>query len=183
MNLTTTIGRMLGYGDVSKIDSARVSFGSAWAHGSPAMVMLGCLALSTLAVWFYLRWQARGHRPTRLFLATLRSVALCLLLLVLADPILELTFVSLPKPVLWLLLDGSDSMSIPDELPEGERTALAKAVDLTAYQSARSVRPSRDEQRESSRSGGSSSQDHPARADYARAFLAKADRNMIISVE
>ena len=68
------IGRLLGYDDVSKIDSARVSFGSAWAHASPALVLLGCLCLATVSVWFYLRWQARGHRPVRIVLAVLRAV-------------------------------------------------------------------------------------------------------------
>lgn len=166
MNWTSTIGRMLGYDNVSSIDSAHVSFGSAWAHAQPALVVFGCIALAALSVWFYLRWQARGHRPTRLFLATLRAIALCGLLLILADPTLELIFVSQPKPVLWLLLDGSDSMSIPDELPADERDPLAKAVDLEAYQKSHS--------RETAR---------PARADYAKALLARKEKNLLERLE
>lgn len=166
MNWTSTIGRMLGYDNVSRIDSAHVSFGSAWAHAQPALIVLGCIALAALSVWFYLRWQARGHRPTRLILATLRAIALCGLLLILADPTLELIFVSEPKPVLWMLLDGSDSMSIPDELPAEERDALAKAVDMAAYQKAHP--------REAER---------PARADYARAMLARKDKNLLERLE
>ena len=163
MNWTTMIGRMLGYDDVSRIDAARVSFGSAWAHSSPALVAFGCVGLVALSFWFYLRWQARGHRPTRLALAALRAVALCLLLLILSDPTLELTFVSQPKPVLWVVLDGSDSMSIPDELPEDERTSLAKAVDLSGYQATQAPKDGA----------------RPARADYARALLAKKDKNLV----
>ncbi len=163
MNWTTTIGRMLGYHDVSRIDSAHVSFGSAWAHAQPALVVLGCVGLSALSVWFYLRWQIRGHQPTRLFLASLRAVVLCALLLILADPTLELVFVSTPKPVLWLLLDGSDSMSIPDELPAEERDTLAKAVDLTGYQRTHAPREG----------------ERPARADYARALLARSSKNLL----
>lgn len=166
MNWSSTIGRMLGYDNVSSIDSAHVSFGSAWAHAQPALVVLGCIALSALSIWFYLRWQARGHQPTRIFLATLRAVALCGLLLILADPTLELVFVSQPKPVLWMLLDGSDSMSIPDELPADEREPLAKAVDLPAYQKAHS--------REA---------DRPSRADYAKALLARKDKNLLERLE
>lgn len=166
MNWTSTIGRMLGYDNVSSIDSAHVSFGSAWAHAQPALVVFGCIALATLSVWFYLRWQARGHRPTRLFLATLRAIALCGLLLILADPTLELIFVSQPKPVLWLLLDGSDSMSIPDELPADERDPLAKAVDLQAYQKLHTLETAR-----------------PARADYAKAMLARKDKNLLERLE
>jgi hypothetical protein len=157
---------MLGYDNVSRIDSAHVSFGSAWAHAQPALVVFGCIGLAALSVWFYLRWQARGHRPTRLILATLRAVALCGLLLILADPTLELIFISEPKPVLWMLLDGSDSMSIPDELPAEERDTLAKAVDLAAYQKSHS--------REAER---------PARADYARAMLARKDKNLLERLE
>ena len=157
------IGRMLGYDDVSRIDAARVSFGSAWAHSSPAFLAFGCIGLVALSFWFYLRWQVRGHQPTRLALAALRAVALCLLLLILSDPTLELTFVSQPKPVLWVVLDGSDSMSIPDELPEEERTSLAKAVDLSGYQATHAPKDG----------------ERPARADYARALLAKKDKNLV----
>lgn len=167
MNWTSLLGRMLGYDDVSKIDSAHVSFGSAWAHAQPALVVLGCVALAALSVWFYLKWQARGHQPTRLFLAALRAISLCALLFILADPTLELVFVSQPKPVLWLLLDGSDSMSIPDELPSEERDSLAKAVDLPGYQT---THPRREGER-------------PARADYARALLARKDKNLIDRLE
>lgn len=167
MNWTTTLGRMLGYDDVSRIDSAHVSFGSAWAHAQPVLVVLGCVALSALSIWFYLRWQSRGHRPTRLFLAALRAVALCGMLLILADPTLELVFVSQPKPVLWVLLDGSDSMSIPDELPTEERDSLARAVDLVGYQAGHS-RPEGE---------------RPARADYARALLTRKDHNLLERLE
>ncbi len=163
MNWTTTIGRMLGYDDVSRIDSAHVSFGSAWAHAQPALVVLVCAGLTALSVWFYLRWQVRGHQPTRLFLATLRALALSALILILADPTLELVFVSQPKPVLWLLLDGSDSMSIPDEVPAEERDTLAKAVDLAGYQAAHPLKE----------------RERPARADFARAMLARKDKNLL----
>lgn len=158
---------MLGYDDVSRIDSAHVSFGSAWAHAQPAVVVLGCLGLIALSVWFYLKYQARGHQPTRLFLAALRAIALCALLWILADPTLELVFVSQPKPVLWVLLDGSDSMSIPDELPAEERDTLAKAVDLAGYHLSH---PAREGER-------------PARADYAKALLERKDKNLLKRLE
>jgi len=166
MNWTETIGRLLGYDDVSSIESARVSFGSAWAHGQPALLVLGCVGLAALAVWFYLRWQARGHRPVRLFLATLRALALCTLLWVLADPTLELIFVSQPKPVLWVLLDGSDSMAIPDELQAGNRETLGQVVDMAGY---RAAHPD--------------VADPPARADYARALLARKSDNLLETLD
>ena len=177
MNWTGTIGRLLGHDDVSKIESARVSFGSAWAHTSPALVLFGCLGLTALTVWFYLRWQAFGHRPTRLLLAALRAISLSLLLLILADPTLELSLVSMPKPVLWLLLDGSDSMSIPDEFPESDRNTLAKAVDLNGY---RALQKAENRSQEKVPGPGQAeSADRPTRADYARSLLLKMDRNLL----
>ena len=177
MNLTSLIGRLLGYEDVSKIDSARVSFGSAWAHTSPALVFFGCLCLVLLTVWFYLRWQGQGHRVTRYLLAALRAAALSLLLLILADPTLELSLVSTPKPVLWLLLDGSDSMSIPDELPASVRNTIATAVNLKSYQAALSTSGRSKEL--GAGSNESSHGNHLARADYVRSLLSKPDRNLI----
>ena len=177
MSWTAVIGRLLGYEDVSKIESARVSFGSAWAHASPALVLFGCLGLALLAVWFYLRWQAQGHPTTRYVLAAMRAVTLSMLLLILADPTLELTLVSIPKPVLWLLLDGSDSMSIPDEIPAADRNALGTAVNLSGYQS--SLPASRRSNDSSAGSSPALVTDHPARADYVRALLSKSDQNLI----
>ncbi|HEY0980658.1 hypothetical protein [Schlesneria sp.] len=164
MNWTAFVGRRLGYSEISTIESIRISFGSAWAHPWPGLVVLGCLGLSVFTFWFYLQWQPHAKRPARLGLAVLRSLILSLVLLIVADPTLELALVSLPKPVLWFLLDGSDSMSIADELPEAERSSLATAVDLKGY---RSQHPSQ------------SGSDRLSRADYTRAWLHKADHNLI----
>jgi len=177
MNWTATLGRILGYDDVSTIESARISFGSAWAHASTALVVAGCIALVAVAFAFYLQCQPKGHQPTRIFLGLCRALVLCLVWLILADPMLELTFVSLPKPVLWLLLDGSDSMSIPDELPPDEQAALAKAVDLTTYQSTNANRPKGNDATEASVAARPS--DRPARVDYARALFSKPNGNLL----
>ncbi len=163
MNLTAWIGKLLGYDDVSRIEEWRTSFGSTWAHETPALVLFLCLAVSGLAVWFYLRWQTRGHRPARLWLAALRAALLSLLVIILADPILEITLVSRPKPVMWLLFDGTDSMAIPDELPKEEDEKLKSAVGWDEFLT---LHP-----RESS--------DRAARGDYVRAFLSKDDSKFL----
>ena len=77
MTWTAIIGRVLGYEDVSKIESARVSFGSSWAHATPALVIFGCLGLIFLTAMFYLRWQNKGHQATRSVLAFMRATAVC----------------------------------------------------------------------------------------------------------
>lgn len=163
MNLSHTFGRLLGYDDVSRIERWRASFGSAWAHNTPALVFFLCLGAAALAVVFYLRWQKRGHVPTRLSLAAIRAAILSLLVVILADPILELTLVSHPKPVMWLLFDGTDSMSIPDELPTEEGKSLKSAVGWDEYVAGRE-QPSTD---------------HPARADFVRAWLSQSKQNSL----
>ena len=133
MNVTAWLGRLLGYSDVARIDRWDSSFGAEWAHQTPALVVFLCLGVAAVAFWFYLRWQMRGHRAERLMLATLRAGVLSLLVFILADPILEVTLVSRPKPVLWLLFDGSDSMAIPDEFPSDEAAQLKSAVGWERY--------------------------------------------------
>ncbi|WP_010587768.1 hypothetical protein [Schlesneria paludicola] len=173
MNLTKTIGWLLGHDNVSEIDSARLSFAASWAHAFPVLVVLGGLALVATTIWFYLDRPRRVSSSTNVALTVLRSVSLCLIFLVLADPIVELSFVSLNKPVMWFLLDGSDSMSIPDQLPAADQTRLEMAVDMPGYLAASSSQPER--------SVGEPSQtdDLIARVDYARALLARKKENLI----
>jgi hypothetical protein len=174
MNWVTTLGRLLGYDNVTHVESMRASFGSAWANSSPTLVLFVCCCLCGLSFWFYLKWQIQGRRTTRLVLAMLRSTTFCIAFLILADPILELTLVNLPKPVLWILLDSSDSMSIVDELSTTERDLLENAVDLSGYRK----RPSASQVPVAA----SNQAQHPEmipRVDYARALLAKSHQNLV----
>jgi hypothetical protein len=131
--ITAWLSRLLGYRDVTRIERWHSSFGADWAHQTPALALFLALAVAGLAFWFYLRWQVRGHRSHRLILATVRAALLALLVVILADPILEVTLVSRPKPVLCLLFDGSDSMAIPDELTSEEAARLKSAVGWEKY--------------------------------------------------
>jgi hypothetical protein len=123
------VARLLGREDVDSIDSMDVSFGAEWAHDGPAWVLFGCLALSVLAIGFYVKYQQRAHKGRRIWLGILRAALLCFLLLILADPILEVAFTSHPKPVLWVLLDGTDSMNIEDHVNEADQERLKDVVD------------------------------------------------------
>ena len=62
----------------------------------------------------------------------IRVPVLCLLLLLLAQPILTYTIQSRERPALWLLFDGTDSMNIADDLPGDVRTATNEAVGIEA---------------------------------------------------
>ncbi len=128
--ITRALGWALGYDDVSRIESWRITFGAEWAQAGPAWVLFGCLLFGWLAFFFYRRYQRHGKTKSRMLLAGLRGALLCLLFVILADPILEIQLVNQPKPVLWVLFDGTDSMAIEDKLPEQGQRELAKSVSL-----------------------------------------------------
>ncbi|MBI1347750.1 hypothetical protein GC163_15855 [bacterium] len=151
MNLSSLLGRSLGTSDVTQIDHWRLAFGASWAHSSPALVLFAGLATAAATAWFYFRLQNVTRPSLRLLLVSLRTLSLFLLILILADPILEITFVRYPPPVLWVGLDGSDSMAIADELPAEERQELDRVTGRTSQ--------------------GDSQTSLPTRADDVRAFL------------
>ena len=157
------LGRFLGIEGVKSVDRVVPSFGASWAQNGPAWVFFGCLALTALMVFFYLRFQTVKGRGARIALTAIRSVVMSLLLIILADPVLKLTLVNYPRPLLWVLLDGTESMSIQDELPSAERQQLAAAVALEA-------------------SPGQAT-NKPSRADYVRAWLRKKDGNVLAGLQ
>lgn len=157
-----TLGRLLGYENVSSIDQVRASFGAAWARNAPGWIFFGSLALVALAVAFYFRWQPRGSRRARGALAAMRGMLLAVLLIILAEPILEVSLTSHPRPLLWVLLDGTDSMNIEDELPSYERHRLDSALGLIDPDAGLTGEPRKF-----------------SRADYVRALLAQSDDNLL----
>jgi hypothetical protein len=155
MNTTPWIARWLGADDVTQVDGWRTNFGAAWAQQAPAAVWLGMLVVAAVAVAFYLRFQPPKAGRFGALLALLRATSLALLVLILADPILEVTLVRSPEPILWVGLDASDSLQIADELPAEQRAALDAATSRT--------------------SAGPSAGGLPRRVDDVRAFLAAND--------
>lgn len=115
MNVQALLTRWLGYDEVAQIERWQPTFGAAWARETPLLWLLALIAAITLTVWYYTRGQATGSPGVRWTLTGLRSATLCLLLLILADPLLELTFVRYPQPVLWLAVDSSESMALIDQ--------------------------------------------------------------------
>ena len=107
---------------------------------------------------------------SRLFLAGARGLLLCLLFLILADPIREITYTSHPRPLLWILFDGSDSMGIVDELSEDERARLDAATGMSGYQA-----------QTTGSAGGAGT--NPARIDYVRSLVSKSDENLLAALE
>lgn len=165
---TKWVGRAFGHEDISSIESWRVSFGSQWASAGPAWVLFGILALTGIAFAFYLRGQKHGSFKRRFFLAGVRSTLLCLLLLILADPILQLQIVDHPRPVLCVVFDGTDSMNLQDKLSPADQQRWADATQLVEYR----------KQVAAGNTNGDPSTEAASRMDYVRALVAQKDENL-----
>lgn len=150
------LDKLLGLDGAQSVESVEASYAAPWASRGPAWVFFACLALVALALVVYVRYQPGKHRRGRIALAVVRAVVLCLLVIMLADPVLTMKLTSTPKPQLWVVLDGTESMSLQDRLPDAERARLDSATEL---------------QMESSVT--------PSRADYVRAWLQKKNSNVL----
>ncbi|MDX1965491.1 MAG: hypothetical protein SFX18_20260 [Pirellulales bacterium] len=136
MSWTELLGKLLGLDQVQSIDHLSASFAAGWARGTGATwVLFGCLAAIALAITFYLRWQtakAHGHTVLPWFLAIGRAIVLCILILLLAEPVLRLEMTHRPQPLLWVLFDGTESMAIRDDYSDVDREKLAAATGWQA---------------------------------------------------
>ena len=157
MNVPQWLGRMIGVDAVESVDSAKISFAAPWAQRGPAWVFFACLAVSAVSVLVYRRYQPGKHIKGRMALAAVRALILSLLVIMLADPILTLKLTSLPRPQLWFVFDGTDSMAIQDKLSDAERTRLHTAVGLP------------------NESSSGATTVIPSRIDYVRAWVKKND--------
>jgi hypothetical protein len=156
MNYLRWLGDLLGLDNVKTVESAEPSFAAPWASRAPAWVFFGCLALSAATVVLYLRYQPGKHRKGRIALAVVRAVVLSLLVVMLADPVLTLKLTSAPRPQLWFVFDGTESMSLQDRLPDADRARLNMATGLPTDSTVT-----------------------PSRMDYVRAWLQKKDGNLL----
>ncbi|MGD0898973.1 MAG: hypothetical protein ABR915_14130 [Thermoguttaceae bacterium] len=152
--MAALLGRLLGLGQTQAVDGCQAGFAASWARQSPVWLLFGCLILAAAAAVFYLRYQESRRRRPRIVLAVFRAVVLCLLLLMLAEPILSVNITSRKRPTLWLLVDGTDSMGICDEVPTAQRAALSEATGLAPADSSAESSP-------------------PSRIDYVKALMAK----------
>lgn len=159
------IGGWLGYENVTEIESVEVDFGASWAQGNGSYwLLLGCIGMCVLSWLFYMGYQIRGRRRIRAALAVVRAAVLCLLLLILADPILEIKLTSHPRPLFWVLFDGSDSMAIKDKLSSEDRAQLTEAVDLPEELVAAS---------------GEAGENTAERMDFVKALISREDENLL----
>lgn len=181
-SLTDLLDHLLGFGEGETLE-AHFSFGAAWAQDGPAWVLFGCLALCGLTALFYFRTQQRAHRGARIWLTVSRSLLLCLLLLTLADPIRQRTYQHHPLPLFWVLIDGTDSMNIADELPAEDRARFGKAVAienwLTSGAQGETTGLADASQNAVPAALNTAADVKPSRADYIRALFNRPDENLL----
>lgn len=175
MSFSKFIGWLLNLENVQSIEQIRPNFAASWAHNGPAWVVFICATLGLLAGMFYFRWQSRSHSKLRLPLAIMRGSLLALLVIILAEPVLTIKVTDNPKPLLWVLFDGTDSMAIQDELSDDQREKLDKAVGLAATE--KPAVPA-----------STANPDPPAaekhsRADYVRSWVGKNDDNVLTKLQ
>jgi hypothetical protein len=159
MNVDRLLGGLLRLEDVREIAGLRLAFAAEWAARRPLLVALaGGLAVAT-AFWFYRRRQPPLRPGLRWLLATLRGATLALMIVLLAEPVLQVSLLHAPRPTLWLMFDGTDSMGIQDRLAQGTRAALAEATGLPAEVASAPASPA------------------PSRQDYVAAWLRRERDN------
>jgi hypothetical protein len=141
--MTNTFAWLLGIDNATAIDSFHLSLAASWAQSGAFWLFLLVAALITGSIFFYLRLQNKGSARGRIALGMIRGLTLALLLVTLADPVVQLGIVKLQRPLVYLVLDGTDSMAITDDLTSRERAAIEKAVGWQPSGSTRSENPSR----------------------------------------
>lgn len=155
------LGRLLGLDHVTSIERIDLALAAPRAQEGAFWVFLLAAILVSGSLLFYLRCQPQGRRGPRSALGAVRGLLLALLLLMLADPVLQITAVNRQRPYLYLVFDGTDSMAIEDELPVAERAAIERATGW----------------KESGTTGSSSRQ--PSRVEYLQALLRKEGDNLL----
>jgi hypothetical protein len=128
MSVLDALGRWLGIGDLRSIESVDPSFGAAWAQRAPAWALFGALGLAALGCVHYLAGAGPERRRWRWALSACRAAVLAGVFFSLAEPRLVLHVVTEPRPLLAVLVDGTESMAIDDlpspASPSGRRSRL-----------------------------------------------------------
>ena len=131
MNLETIQGWLLGIDAADDVRIENVELGAAWAQDAGRFwVWFGAACLLAIAYIFYMKFQTRGSTTSRAILATCRGLLLVLVFLTLADPWIRLRSEHESPPLLYVLFDGTESMSIADSFAADDAAKLTKAVGL-----------------------------------------------------
>jgi len=121
------LSRWLGGIDpVARIERWEVELAARWAAGNAFWLLLAIVCLAAASLAYYLHVASGGTRAVRLALGTLRGTVLVALLVALAEPMLHLELVQPQTPLIYVVVDGTGSMEIADDLPAGEVAELKR---------------------------------------------------------
>jgi hypothetical protein len=101
--------------------------------GVPVLLVLVLVCASiAAALWYYRTTTPRVTKRLRILLLVLRGIALTLVLVLLTQPLVHLSFTSVEPPTLAILVDNSTSMRIADK--QGSRAeALSAALRSSVF--------------------------------------------------
>ncbi len=140
MNFQDWLARAAGAENLKSVQSQSIEFAAAWASDGPFWLLFLCVMAIGLASTFYSRTQHQITPRLRPVLGVFRAASLCLLLLLLAEPVLRLQYVQSVAPVLYVLFDGTGSMALEDELSADEVEALREATGVYPEEGRRPAR-------------------------------------------
>ncbi|HJT36722.1 MAG TPA: hypothetical protein VJ783_32165 [Pirellulales bacterium] len=105
------VSRWLAAGSSDRLTHAKVSFGLRALDGRQGWLWAASAAIAVGCVWYYFRWQPRRRRLAVLGLALCRASLLATALLIVTEPGLWAEIEEPAPAAVWLIFDGSDSLS------------------------------------------------------------------------
>ena len=125
---------------VESIDSIGLSFAESWARQRPAILGLAIAVAVAMAAVFYFRG-AKQRFAAGAGCWRHRAARCCgLVLLILADPILKIAYTHQPRPLLYVAIDGTESMTLRDDYPPSAKAQLDAATGLSQSSPAKASR-------------------------------------------
>lgn len=170
----------------ARIEQWGVELAARWAAGNAFWLLVGLVGLAAGSLLYYGRYQDGGTPGRRLALGIARGAVLGWLLVALAEPRLHLEVVQPQPPLVYVVVDGTASMEIADDLPSEELAELERRLGLSTRSPPASDRA---EARRAGRGGAAESRgavvlasprgQRPTRMDWVRALLDRSGGDLL----
>lgn len=121
MSVNTVFLRLLGIPEAQAIESLSLYWGTPWTRAPWLWLLAGVTLFAFGVAFFYTRYQPVRRTVSRIFLIFARSVALAGLLAIALQPILVVKVQRPGRPALWLVIDDTESMTLPAKLSGSEQ--------------------------------------------------------------
>ncbi|MDA1049015.1 MAG: hypothetical protein O3C40_00845 [Planctomycetota bacterium] len=119
------IGWLLGFENTRSIDAIDLTFAAPWAGEQRWAVAGVCLLAIGGTVAFYRHFENCQSKPLRITLTTIRAALLCLLIVTLGAPLMHSSATVVRLPLVYLIVDDSESMGLADSPSEVTPDATA----------------------------------------------------------